>query len=163
MAKHVDAEVQAFRNRPLDAGPYAYLWIDALVVKVREDGRTQDVSGMLPTVVNRDGQREILGVDIDTAGTGSGWLAFLRGVVARGLTGAQLPDALRGEPAGQGPPDRATGAHRVVAQQLRPAQPRAGPGPVRPGRSPAAQAVPRLSRMTSPTPRTTCGRAVSSD
>lgn len=32
MAKHLDAEVAAFRNRPLHAGPYTYLWIDALVV-----------------------------------------------------------------------------------------------------------------------------------
>ena len=65
MAKHLDAEVQAFRSRPLDAGPYTYLWIDALVVKVREDGRTQNVSVMLATAVNRDGQREILGLDVD--------------------------------------------------------------------------------------------------
>lgn len=36
MAKRLDAEVQAFRSRPLDAGPCIYLWIDALVVKVRE-------------------------------------------------------------------------------------------------------------------------------
>ena len=90
MAKHLDAEVAAFRNRPLDAGPYTYLWIDALVVKVREDGRTQNVSVMLATAVNRDGQREILGLDIDTAETGAGWLAFLRGLVARGLSGVQL-------------------------------------------------------------------------
>ena len=90
MAKHLDAEVASFRNRPLDAGPYTYLWIDALVVKVREDGRTQNVSVMLATAVNRDGQREILGLDIDTAETGAGWLAFLRGLVARGLSGVQL-------------------------------------------------------------------------
>ena len=54
MVKHLDAELQAFRSRPLDAGPYTYLWIDALVVKVREDGRTQNVSIMLATAVNRD-------------------------------------------------------------------------------------------------------------
>lgn len=90
MAKHLDAEVQAFGNRPLDAGPYTYLWIDALVVKVREDGRTQNVSVMLATAVNRDGQREILGLEVDTAETGAGWLAFLRSLVARGLTGVQL-------------------------------------------------------------------------
>ena len=66
------------------------MWIDALVVKVREDSRTQNVSVMLATAVNRDGQREILGLDIDTAETGAGWLAFLRGLVVRGLSGVQL-------------------------------------------------------------------------
>lgn len=90
MAQHLDAEVQAFRSRPLDAGPYTYLWIDALAVKVREDSRTRNVSVLLATAVNRDGQPEILGIDIDTAETGAGWLAFLRGLVARGRCGVQL-------------------------------------------------------------------------
>ena len=90
MAKHLDAEVAAWRSRPLDNGPYRYLWIDALVVKVREDGRTQKVSVMVATAVNTEGQREILGVDVDTAETGAGWLAFLRGLVARGLSGVEL-------------------------------------------------------------------------
>jgi len=90
MAKHLDAEVAAWRSRPLDNGPYRYLWIDALVVKVREDGRTQKVSVMVATAVNAEGQREILGVDVDTAETGAGWLAFLRGLVARGLSGVEL-------------------------------------------------------------------------
>jgi putative transposase len=39
MAAHLDAQVSAFRERPLDAGPYTFAWADALTVKVREDGR----------------------------------------------------------------------------------------------------------------------------
>ena len=39
MAKSLDEEVAAFRSRPLDAGPYPYLWLDALAVRVREGGR----------------------------------------------------------------------------------------------------------------------------
>jgi transposase-like protein len=31
MAKELDGAVEAFRSRPLDAGPYTYLWLDALV------------------------------------------------------------------------------------------------------------------------------------
>ncbi len=45
---------------------------------------------MVATAVNAEGQREILGVDVDTAETGAGWLAFLRGLVARGLSGVEL-------------------------------------------------------------------------
>jgi len=95
MAKHLDTEVAAWWTRPLDAGPYRYLWIDALVVKVREDGRTQKVSVLIATAVNAEGQREILGLDVATSETGTGWLAFLRSLVARDLTGVQLavPDA----------------------------------------------------------------------
>ena len=36
MAKELDALVEAFRSRPLDAGPYTYIWLDALTQKVRK-------------------------------------------------------------------------------------------------------------------------------
>src|SRR5438552_8534810 len=36
MAAYLDAQVEAFRNRPLHAGPYTFVWMDALVIKVRE-------------------------------------------------------------------------------------------------------------------------------
>ncbi|MBI5444062.1 MAG: transposase [Deltaproteobacteria bacterium] len=29
MARSLDAQVDAFRNRPLDSGPYRYVWLDA--------------------------------------------------------------------------------------------------------------------------------------
>jgi Transposase, Mutator family len=38
MAKDLDAQVEAFRTRPLDAGPYTFAAADALVLKVREGG-----------------------------------------------------------------------------------------------------------------------------
>lgn len=44
MAKSLDPMVEAFRNRPLDAGPYRYVWIDALVIKCREGGRIVNVA-----------------------------------------------------------------------------------------------------------------------
>ena len=90
MAKALDAMVEAFRNRPLDAGPYTYVWVDALVQRVREDGRVQNVAVVLATGVNAEGKREVLGVDVITAEDGAGWTAFLRGLVARGLAGVQL-------------------------------------------------------------------------
>jgi len=34
----LDELVAAWRNRPLDAGSYVFVWLDALVVKVREAG-----------------------------------------------------------------------------------------------------------------------------
>jgi putative transposase len=39
MAKELDIAVEAFRTRPLDAGPYTFVAADALVLKVREVGR----------------------------------------------------------------------------------------------------------------------------
>ena len=90
MAKDLDAEVTAFRNRPLDAGPYTYVWLDAMVQKVREAGRIQNVAVVIATGVNNDGHREVLGFDVITTEDGAGWLAFLRGLVARGLSGTAL-------------------------------------------------------------------------
>jgi putative transposase len=90
MASHLDAQVSAFRQRPLDAGPYTFVWVDALTVKVREHGRVVNVHALVATGVNADGHREILGLDVASAEDGAGWLAFLRGLVARGLSGVQL-------------------------------------------------------------------------
>lgn len=82
--------VADFRSRPLDAGPYTYVWADALTMKVREGGRIVNVACLLAVGVNAEGHREILGVDVATTEDGSGWLAFLRSLVARGLSGVQL-------------------------------------------------------------------------
>ena len=90
MAKSLDPIVEAFRNRPLDAGPYRYVWIDALVIKCREGGRIVNVALVCATAVNRDGQREILGMDVVTREEGAAWTAFLRSLVARGLSGVEL-------------------------------------------------------------------------
>lgn len=90
MAKSLDPMVEAFRNRPLDAGPYRYVWVDALVQKCREGGRIVNVALVCATAVNRDGQREILGMDVITAEDGAAWTAFLRSLVARGLSGVEL-------------------------------------------------------------------------
>ena len=98
MAKDLDAQVEAFRTRPLDAGPYTFLAADALVLKVREGGRTVNVHALLATAVNADGHREILGLHVTSAEDGAGWLAFFRDLTARGLSGVKLvtSDAHRG-------------------------------------------------------------------
>jgi transposase-like protein len=90
MAAELDEMVEGFRSRKLDAGPYAFLWIDALTQKVREGGRTVNVHALIATGVNADGKREILGIEVASSEDGAGWLAFLRGLVARGLSGVQL-------------------------------------------------------------------------
>src|SRR5579871_3493406 len=90
MAKSLDGMVDDFRNRPLDAGPYTYVWIDALTQRCREGGRVVNVCTAIATGVNADGYREILGVDVFTAEDGAAWTSFLRGLVARGLAGVRL-------------------------------------------------------------------------
>ncbi|MDG4820435.1 IS256 family transposase [Asanoa sp. WMMD1127] len=96
MAAHLDTQVDAFRNRPLDAAHYTFVWMDALVVKVREHGRIVNVHALVAVGVNADGQREVLGLDV--CSDEEGWLAFLRSLTARGLSGVRLvvSDAHRG-------------------------------------------------------------------
>ncbi len=90
LAKSLDEIVEDFRTRPLDGGPYAYVTLDALVVKCREGGRTVNVCVVHAVGVNRDGFRESLGLDVVTSEDGAGWLAYVRGLVARGLAGVKL-------------------------------------------------------------------------
>jgi len=98
MAKDLDGQVEAFRSRPLDAGPYTFVAADALVLKVREGGRTVNVHALLATGVNADGYREILGLHVTSAEDGASWLGFFRDLTARGLSGVGLvtSDAHRG-------------------------------------------------------------------
>lgn len=90
LAKNLDETVEGWRNRPLDASPYTYVWMDALTQKVREGGRIVNVAVVHAVGVNADGHRETLGIDVITTEDGAGWTAFLRSLVARGLSGVQL-------------------------------------------------------------------------
>ena len=90
MARELDAHVESFRTRPLDAGPYTFVAADALTMKVREAGRVVNVHALVATGVNADGHREILGLDVTTSEDGAGWLAFFRDLTARGLSGVKL-------------------------------------------------------------------------
>ncbi|MEU1841940.1 IS256 family transposase [Micromonospora chersina] len=90
MATHLDTQVQAFRNRPLDSEHYTFVWMDALTMKVREAGRTVNVHALIAVGVNADGGREVLGLDVASDEDGAGWLAFLRSLTARGLSGVRL-------------------------------------------------------------------------
>jgi putative transposase len=86
----LDEVVDAWRSRPLDAGPYVVLWVDALSIKVREGGRVCNTAVLVATAVNADGHRELLGLELGSAEDGASWTAFLRGLVARGLSGVRL-------------------------------------------------------------------------
>jgi len=64
--------------------------MDALTQKVRGGGRTVNVHALIAAGVTAEGKREILGIEVTSSEDGAGWLAFLRGLAARGLSGVQL-------------------------------------------------------------------------
>ena len=62
ICRDLDEVVENFLGRPLDGGPYPYVWLDALTQKIRESGRIVNVSVVVATGVNAQGQREVLGI-----------------------------------------------------------------------------------------------------
>ena len=90
MAKSLDEIVDDFRNRPLDQGPYRYVWLDAITQRCREGGRVVNVIAVIATAVNADGRRELLGLDVFTEESQAAWETFLKALVDRGLNGVQL-------------------------------------------------------------------------
>lgn len=89
MAASLDAQVEAFRTRRLDA-EYPYLWIDARYEHVREDHRVQSMAVVIAYGVRADGVREVLGLDIGLSEDVVVWREFLQGLVARGVRGVKL-------------------------------------------------------------------------
>ena len=85
----LDEQVQAFRERPLEAA-YPYLWLDAKVEKVRAGGRVEHRALVVAYGVDASGQREVIGLDVGAAETEAFWREFLRSLVRRGLAGVQL-------------------------------------------------------------------------
>ena len=52
--------------------------------------RVVNVSTVIATAVNVEGRREVIGFDVVTSESTASWTAFLRGLVARGLSGVEL-------------------------------------------------------------------------
>ena len=74
ICQELDVVVDGFMGRPLDAGPYPTV-ADALTQKVREAGRIVNVSVVVATASNGEGNREIIGMDVGTSEDGAFWLA----------------------------------------------------------------------------------------
>jgi putative transposase len=89
ICRELDEAVAAFRQRPLEAA-YPYLWLDALYMKVRQNGRIVNMAAVIAIGVRETGERDILAVDVGASEESAFWTAFLRGLVARGLKGVQL-------------------------------------------------------------------------
>jgi putative transposase len=91
LCQELDAEVERFRTRPLSEAVYPYIWLDATYLKARMNGRVTSQALVIAIGLNgQTGQREVLGLDVGPSEDGAFWLAFLRGLVARGLAGVQL-------------------------------------------------------------------------
>ena len=95
--KKIYAKIEEWRNRPIE-GNHPYLYLDGIVMKRTWAGEVRNVSLLVASAVNSEGYREILGICEGAKEDKSGWSAFLRQLVDRGLSGVRLviSDACRG-------------------------------------------------------------------
>ena len=92
-------EVKAWQTRPLDAiYPIAYL--DALVVKMRADGRVENRAVYVAIGINLEGQKEVLGLWTSAHEGAKFWLQVLTELQNRGLKDIFIAcvDGLKGFP-----------------------------------------------------------------
>ena len=80
----VTDEITEWQNRPLDAF-YAILYIDALVVKVRDGGAVDNKAAYLVTGVDADGFKHVLGIWLGTAEGSRFWAGVLAELRNRGI------------------------------------------------------------------------------
>jgi putative transposase len=77
-------DVVAWRSRPLDA-VYPIVYLDAMVVKVREDRSVQNRACYTAVGVNCDGDREVLGIWWQDTEGAKFWLSVLNDLRRRGV------------------------------------------------------------------------------
>ena len=80
----VISEVKAWQSRPLER-VYPIVYLDCIVVKVREDKRIINKSVYLALAVNTEGQKELLGMWISQNEGAKFWLNVLTELKNRGL------------------------------------------------------------------------------
>lgn len=95
----VSAELEAWRNRPLDR-VYAVVMIDAIVVKIR-DGAVANRPVYVAVGINLEGERDVLGMGVGKGGEGAKtWMTWLAGLRDRGVEDVLIAccDGLKGLP-----------------------------------------------------------------
>ena len=91
LAARLDAELEAWRNRPLEAEGYPYLFVDARYEKVRVDGRIVSQGVLVVSAVRQtDGLREILAVEVADTESEATYQEMFRSLKGRGLRGVEL-------------------------------------------------------------------------
>jgi putative transposase len=92
-------EIQAWQSRPLEP-LYPVVYLDALVVKIRDEGVVRNKSVYLAIGVNAQGRREILGLWIEPTEGARLWLRILNELKNRGIEDILILccDGLKGFP-----------------------------------------------------------------
>jgi transposase-like protein len=90
LCARLDPLVHAWNERDLSGTVYPFVLVDALVLKVREEGRVRNRSALIATAINGEGYREILGLQIGDSESEASWGSFFAWLKQRGLHGVDL-------------------------------------------------------------------------
>lgn len=90
IASSLDADIEELCSRPLDGSPVPYVWLDATYVKCRRGGRVASTAVVTAIGCDAGGWRRVLGVDVVDTESYDSWLAFLRKIRDRGVSGVEL-------------------------------------------------------------------------
>ncbi len=90
LCKGLDPLVAAWNERDLSGTRSPLVIVDALVIKVRADGRVRSCSALLATGINEDGYREIVGLQLGDSESERSWMDFFTWLKGRGLHGVDL-------------------------------------------------------------------------
>lgn len=77
-------EIEEWRSRPLD-DVYAFVWMDALFYKVRQDGQVKSMAAYLVLGMNTEGEKDLLGIYLAETESASFWLQVLTDLETRGV------------------------------------------------------------------------------
>lgn len=90
IASSLDADIEELCARPLDGSPVPYVWLDATYVKCRRGGRVASTAVVTAIGCDAGGWRRVLGVGVVDTESYDSWLAFLRKIRDRGVSGVEL-------------------------------------------------------------------------
>ena len=92
-------EVKAWQDRPLEA-LYPIVYLDALMVKMRQDGRVENRAVYTAIGINLEGQKSVLGLWANGNEGAKYWMAVLTSLKNRGMKDAFVicTDGLKGFP-----------------------------------------------------------------
>jgi len=90
LASRLDAELEAWRSRPLEAEGYPYVFVDARYEKVRVAHKVISQGVLIVSAVRDDGFREIVGLEVADTESEATYQELFRSLKRRGLSGVEL-------------------------------------------------------------------------
>ena len=90
LAGSLDSELEAWRDRRLEAEAYPYVFVDARYEKVRVAHKVISQGVLVVSAVRDDGFREIVGLEVADTESEATYQELFRSLKRRGLSGVEL-------------------------------------------------------------------------